>query len=71
MGINSASPHKPSAAPAPTARWPRGTGRQRAATPATDLQRERILQDGAIPAKYKILMTMIVGAVPLSRERLF
>src|SRR5207244_8404645 len=23
-------------------------------------QRERILQDGAIPAKYKILMTMIV-----------
>ena len=26
-------------------------------------QRERILQDGAIPAKYKILMTMIVDAL--------
>src|SRR5262245_46119285 len=26
-------------------------------------QRERILQDGAIPAKYKILMTMIVDAI--------
>ena len=26
-------------------------------------QRERILRDGAIPAKYKILMTMIVDAI--------
>jgi alkylhydroperoxidase/carboxymuconolactone decarboxylase family protein YurZ len=26
-------------------------------------QRERVLQDGAIPAKYKILMTMIVDAL--------
>jgi alkylhydroperoxidase/carboxymuconolactone decarboxylase family protein YurZ len=26
-------------------------------------QRERILSDGAIPAKYKILMTMIVDAL--------
>lgn len=26
-------------------------------------QRERTLQDGAIPAKYKILMTMIVDAL--------
>jgi alkylhydroperoxidase/carboxymuconolactone decarboxylase family protein YurZ len=26
-------------------------------------QRERILEDGAIPAKYKILMTMIVDAL--------
>jgi alkylhydroperoxidase/carboxymuconolactone decarboxylase family protein YurZ len=26
-------------------------------------QRERILKDGAIPAKYKILMTMIVDAI--------
>src|SRR5207245_11699486 len=26
-------------------------------------QRERIVQDGAIPAKYKILMTMIVDAI--------
>ena len=26
-------------------------------------QRERILRDGAIPAKYKILMTMIVDAL--------
>jgi alkylhydroperoxidase/carboxymuconolactone decarboxylase family protein YurZ len=26
-------------------------------------QRERILKDGAIPAKYKILMTMIVDAL--------
>ena len=26
-------------------------------------QRERILADGAIPAKYKILMTMIVDAI--------
>lgn len=26
-------------------------------------QRERILDDGAIPAKYKILMTMIVDAL--------
>lgn len=26
-------------------------------------QRERILGDGAIPAKYKILMTMIVDAI--------
>ena len=26
-------------------------------------QRERILKEGAIPAKYKILMTMIVDAI--------
>ena len=26
-------------------------------------QRERILKDGAIPAKYKILMTMVVDAL--------
>ncbi len=26
-------------------------------------QRDRILKDGAIPAKYKILMTMIVDAI--------
>lgn len=26
-------------------------------------QRERVLKDGAIPAKYKILMTMIVDAL--------
>lgn len=26
-------------------------------------QRQRVLQDGAIPAKYKILMTMIVDAI--------
>ena len=26
-------------------------------------QRERILKDGAIPAKYKILMTMVVDAI--------
>jgi alkylhydroperoxidase/carboxymuconolactone decarboxylase family protein YurZ len=26
-------------------------------------QRERVLKDGAIPAKYKILMTMIVDAI--------
>src|SRR6266702_5739379 len=26
-------------------------------------QRERILRDGAIPAKYKILMTLIVDAI--------
>lgn len=26
-------------------------------------QRERTMQDGAIPAKYKILMTMIVDAI--------
>lgn len=26
-------------------------------------QRERILSDGAIPAKYKLLMTMIVDAI--------
>jgi alkylhydroperoxidase/carboxymuconolactone decarboxylase family protein YurZ len=26
-------------------------------------QRERILRDGAIPAKYKILMTMVVDAL--------
>jgi len=26
-------------------------------------QREKILKDGAIPAKYKILMTMIVDAI--------
>src|ERR671936_3167426 len=27
-------------------------------------QREHVLKDGAIPAKYKILMTMIVDAIP-------
>ena len=26
-------------------------------------QRERILRDGAIPAKYKLLMTMVVDAI--------
>ena len=26
-------------------------------------QRERILKDGAIPAKYKLLMTMVVDAI--------
>ncbi|HSV58537.1 MAG TPA: TetR/AcrR family transcriptional regulator [Variovorax sp.] len=38
MGITSATPHKPSA------HLPEGTGRQRAATQGTDVQRERILQ---------------------------
>jgi hypothetical protein len=42
MGITSATPHKP--APADDVRLPRGNGRQRAATAATNLQRERILQ---------------------------
>lgn len=45
MGITSATPHKPGAK---TARQrhlqPEGTGRQRAATAATDLQRDRILE---------------------------
>lgn len=36
MGITSATPHKP--------HLPQGTGRQRAATQSTDVQRERILQ---------------------------
>ena len=47
MGITSATPHKPSGqGPAPAARpdRPQGTGRQRAATAGTDVQRERILQ---------------------------
>jgi len=42
MGITSATPHKP--VPASGVRLPRGNGRQRAATAATDVQRERILQ---------------------------
>jgi AcrR family transcriptional regulator len=53
MGITSATRHKPSGdAPASAAataqpHLPQGTGRQRAATQATDLQRERILQAAA------------------------
>ena len=31
-------------------------------------QREKILKDGAIPAKYKILMTMIVDAIMAHSE---
>jgi len=31
-------------------------------------QRERILQDGAIPAKYKILMTLIVDAITVHAD---
>ena len=53
MGITSATRHKPSgkarASTAATAQphLPQGTGRQRAATQGTDLQRERILQAAA------------------------
>jgi AcrR family transcriptional regulator len=53
MGITSATRHKPSGAgktpKAATAQphLPQGTGRQRAATQSTDLQRERILQAAA------------------------
>jgi hypothetical protein len=43
MGITSATPHKPARASS-DARLPRGNGRQRAVTAATDMQRERILQ---------------------------
>ena len=43
MGITSATPHKPSA----RIDLPQGTGRQRAATAGTDVQRERILQAAA------------------------
>ena len=31
-------------------------------------QRERILKDGAIPAKYKHLMTMVVDAIQSQRD---
>ena len=53
MGITSATRHKPSgnadASASATAQphLPQGTGRQRAATQGTDLQRERILQAAA------------------------
>jgi len=53
MGITSATRHKPSgnartsAGTAAQAHLPQGTGRQRAATQSTDLQRERILQAAA------------------------
>jgi hypothetical protein len=50
MGITSATPHKPSAAGGatrPRSDLPQGTGRQRAATAGTDVQRERILQVAA------------------------
>ena len=52
MGITSATPHKPAAADdGPEAdrrlHLPAGTGRQRAATQGTDVQRERILQAAA------------------------
>lgn len=51
MGITSATRHKPSGdqSDATTAQphQPQGTGRQRAATQGTDLQRERILQAAA------------------------
>jgi AcrR family transcriptional regulator len=43
MGITSATPQKPSA----RIDLPQGTGRQRAATAGTDVQRERILQAAA------------------------
>jgi AcrR family transcriptional regulator len=43
MGITSATPHKPSE----RSDLPQGTGRQRAATAGTDVQRERILQAAA------------------------
>ena len=50
MGITSATPHKPSEESHPPALRhdrPQGTGRQRAATAGTDVQRERILQAAA------------------------
>ena len=53
MGITSATRHKPSGKAASSAaataqpHLPQGTGRQRAATQGTDLQRERILQAAA------------------------
>ncbi|SFM98633.1 TetR/AcrR family transcriptional regulator [Variovorax sp. OV329] len=59
MGITSATPHKPVAAGDAPSAWeapgaagldphlPAGTGRQRAATQGTDVQRERILQAAA------------------------
>ncbi|MDM0010928.1 TetR/AcrR family transcriptional regulator [Variovorax sp. J22P168] len=50
MGITSATPHKPAdhgAVPRRRIDLPQGTGRQRAATAGTDLQRERILQAAA------------------------
>jgi AcrR family transcriptional regulator len=50
MGITSATRHKPSGSQSGTAaqpHLPQGTGRQRAATQVTDLQRERILQAAA------------------------
>jgi AcrR family transcriptional regulator len=50
MGITSATPHKPSGheeAPPARSDLPQGTGRQRAATAGTDVQRERILQAAA------------------------
>ncbi|MES1264413.1 MAG: helix-turn-helix domain-containing protein, partial [Variovorax sp.] len=50
MGITSATPHKPSGhenPPSPRSDLPQGTGRQRAATAGTDVQRERILQAAA------------------------
>lgn len=45
MGRTSATPHKPG--PRSRAEQPRSTGRQRAATAGTDVQRERILQAAA------------------------
>ena len=50
MGITSATQHKPSeSGNAPSGRndLPQGTGRQRATTAGTDVQRERILQAAA------------------------
>jgi AcrR family transcriptional regulator len=51
MGITSATRHKPSGDQSETTttqpHLPQGTGRQRAATQGTDLQRERILQAAA------------------------
>jgi len=43
MGRTSETQHKP----LPSSHLPQGTGRQRAATPGTDVQRERILQAAA------------------------
>jgi AcrR family transcriptional regulator len=47
MGITSATRQKPSGKGTAQAHQPQGTGRQRAATQGTDLQRERILQAAA------------------------
>ena len=47
MGITSATRQKPSGKGTAKAHQPQGTGRQRAATQGTDLQRERILQAAA------------------------